>query len=159
MTRRVAPRLLDAASTFAPEDRGEGSELIGARGHPRTLWEGSREPSDEREMDGAEPLQNAATADLSAAARTSTDARLRGVLLALASLYRNVGFADAARIWRVDPATLHRALQRFEEAGLDGLSDGVAFGRSTTATSHARRLSPPPDGKPSRSGPGRVSGG
>lgn len=121
--------------------------------------EGAREAGAVSEMDRAEPLRNAAAADLSAAARTCADARLRGVFLALASLYEGVGLSDAARLWRVEPATLHRALQRFEEAGLDGLSDGVALGRSTMATPRGRRLSPPPDEKPSRSGPGRVSGG
>jgi hypothetical protein len=91
-------------------------------------------------MDRNEPSRNnVAAADLSAAARACADARLRGVLLALASLYEGVGFSDAARLWRVEPATLQRALQRFEEAGLDGLSDSVALGRSTMTPPRARR--------------------
>lgn len=91
-------------------------------------------------MDRTEPLRNDfAVADLSAAARTCADARLRGVLLVLTSLYRDVGFSDAARIWRVDPAILQLALQRFEEAGLDGLSERVALGASPMATRRGRR--------------------
>jgi hypothetical protein len=91
-------------------------------------------------MDRTEPSRNdVAAADLSAAARVCADARLRGVLLALASLYEGVGFVDAARLWRVEPATLQRALQRFEEAGLDGLSDGAASRRSPMAPPRGRR--------------------
>ena len=91
-------------------------------------------------MHRTEPLRNdVAAAELSAAARTCADARLRGVLLALASRYRDLSFSDAAQIWRVDPATLRIALQHFEQAGLDGLSERVALGASPMATRRGRR--------------------
>jgi hypothetical protein len=61
--------------------------------------------------------------DLYAAASGCTDARLRGVILALASLCEGVGFPDVVRIWKADPATLRDILQRLNERGLDGLYD------------------------------------
>ncbi len=88
-----------------------------------------------KSMNRVESLRDdVAVGDLSAAAKRCSDARLRGVILALASLHEGVGLRDAARIWRIDPNILQCARQRFEESGLEGLSNVTASGASPTAT-------------------------
>lgn len=90
-------------------------------------------------MDQAEPLRDdGVVADLSAAARACADARLRGVILALASLHEGLGLRDAARIWGVDPTILGQARQRFEESGLDGLTADSARRASLVAPRRGR---------------------
>lgn len=90
-------------------------------------------------MDRAEPPKNSVAAeDLYAAARGCANAGQRAVILALASVHAGVEASEAARIWRVDPATLRHALQRFRENGLAGLLDSPAFGKPPIAVRQRR---------------------
>jgi hypothetical protein len=66
--------------------------------------------------------------DLYDAACACPDARLRGAVLALASLYEGDAPPDVARIWALDPASLSALVRRFNEDGLDGLSGAFSNG-------------------------------
>lgn len=80
-------------------------------------------------MDTTDPHRDAAAAaDLFAAASACPDPRLRGAILALASIYDGVGFAEAARLWNVDPKTLSDVWRRFEDSGIEGLSGDCGGG-------------------------------
>ncbi len=73
-------------------------------------------------MDKAERWQaRVALDDLYAAACVCNDAKLRGVILALACLHEGLVLSDVARIWRIDPADLREAIRQFDESGIDGL--------------------------------------
>lgn len=60
--------------------------------------------------------------DLYRAACACADARLRGAILALASLYEGDALHDAARLWGVDPATLRDLVDSVNEDGLRALT-------------------------------------
>ncbi len=72
------------------------------------------------------PRYVASAEDLSEAARRCQDARIRGAVLAVASLHEGMALMDAARIWCVDLAILRDVIRRLDEGGLDGLADLVA---------------------------------
>lgn len=73
-------------------------------------------------MEQAEsPRNDVAAAALYAAARTCSDARLRGAILALASMREGLTLMEAAQIWRVDPAALLDVERRFNVGGIDAL--------------------------------------
>lgn len=76
--------------------------------------------------DTERPRHSISAADLYDAARRCTDARIRGAILAIASLNDGKALADAARIWRVDLPTLQDVIRRLDERGLDGLGHLIA---------------------------------
>jgi hypothetical protein len=64
----------------------------------------------------------AATIDVSAedlfeAAKRCRDARIRGAILAVASLDDRMSLTDAARTWRVDLPTLRDVIRRLDDSG------------------------------------------
>lgn len=74
-------------------------------------------------MDKGNPTtRDAAVAALYRAANRCEDAKLRGAMLALASVYEGVGFFEAIRVWGVDPPTLREVQRRFEAGGIASLS-------------------------------------
>jgi len=78
-------------------------------------------------MRGADRHRHGVSAeDLYKAALRCTDARIRGAILAVASLDDGMTLTDAARIWCVDLVTLRDVIRRLDESGLDGLEDLVA---------------------------------
>ncbi len=79
--------------------------------------------------DAERPPIRVSTKDLSEAARRCTDARIRGAILAVASLDDGMALTDAARTWRTDLATLRDVIRRLDERGLDGLEDLIAVDR------------------------------
>lgn len=76
--------------------------------------------------DAERPRLDVSVEDLSEAALRCTDARIRGAILAVASLDDGIALMDAARIWRDDLATLQDVIRRLDESGLDGLREVVA---------------------------------
>jgi len=72
------------------------------------------------------PRHGLSVNDLFEAARRCRNARIRGAILAVASLHDGMALTDAGRIWRVDLVTLRDVIRRLDESGIDGLKDLVA---------------------------------
>jgi len=72
------------------------------------------------------PRHDLSVNELFEAARQCTDAQRRGAILAVASLRDGMALTDAARIWRVELATLRDVIRRLDESGIDGLADLVS---------------------------------
>jgi hypothetical protein len=76
--------------------------------------------------DAERPRSDVSAEDLSEAALRCTDARIRGAVLAVASLDDGMALTDAARTWRVDLAILRDVIRRLDENGLEGLERLIA---------------------------------
>jgi transposase len=61
--------------------------------------------------------------ELRSVARNCTDERSRGRLLAIASIYDGVAPGDVARIWGISAPSMRQLLERFNDDGVEGLSD------------------------------------
>jgi len=64
--------------------------------------------------------------DLYEAVKRCQNVRIRGAILAVASLHDGMALTDAGRIWRVDLVTLRDVIRRLDESGINGLKDLVA---------------------------------
>jgi len=64
--------------------------------------------------------------DLYEAVKRCQNVRIRGAILAVASLHDGMALTDAARIWYVDLVTLREVIRRLDEGGINGLEDIVA---------------------------------
>ena len=97
-------------------------------GHPTASRTTTRAGSDDGSTmcDPERPRNVILAEDLSQAARRCQDARIRGAILAVASLDDGMTLTDAARIWCVDLVILRDVIRRLDESGLDGLEDLVA---------------------------------
>jgi hypothetical protein len=76
--------------------------------------------------DAERPRIDVSAKDLSEAALRCTDARIRGAILAVASLDDGMSLREAARTWRVDLATLREVIRRLDDSGLDGIEGLIA---------------------------------
>jgi hypothetical protein len=83
--------------------------------------------------DGERPRCRVSAEDLFEAALRCENARLRGAILAVASLDEGMALTEAARTWRVDLATLRDVIRRLDESGLDGLGDLIATPGANTS--------------------------
>ena len=140
--RRAAPRetssvpcrtsRTDAAKTRAYAQAVIGQtlalETIPGIGRPPARHSTMRAGNDEGSMMryAEQPRYISLADDLYEAVKRCQNVRIRGAILAVASLHDGMALTDAARIWYVDLVTLREVIRRLDEGGINGLEDIVA---------------------------------